>query len=213
MEDFIRLARDRQLNITHVVITHRHEDHHESARQIQDAFPNVAILCHPAERPHIAIANADATPDSVFEVGGLVIRILETPGHTAGSISPLINGHVFTGDTLFRGSVGGLISPGHTVFEDLKASIMRVLLTLPADTVILPGHDGRTTVDRELNSNPFVRVWRGLDKEGDQTCRAEGDAARLIVWARDYDDGHKAWIRRTDGSDLILAGSRIELEQ
>src|SRR6478752_4599304 len=103
VEDFLRLARELTLNITHVVITHRHEDHHESARQIHDAFPDVTILSHPAERPYIAIANANAEPDSVFEVGELVIKILGTPGHTAGSISPMINGHVFTGDTLFRG--------------------------------------------------------------------------------------------------------------
>ena len=213
VDEFLRVAAQRELDITHVVITHRHDDHHEHAAEIREAFPAVEILCHPLERPHILIATADARADTVVEVGALTLSFLETPGHTAGSISPLIDGHVFSGDTLFRGSIGGLISPGHTDFADLQRSIMQVLLALPADTVVLPGHDGRTTVAQELETNPFVRVWRGLDEEGDQPCEADGDSARLIVWARDYDDGYKAWIRRGDGTDLVLAGSRVHPRQ
>jgi hypothetical protein len=84
---------------------------------------------------------------------------------------------------------------------------MDVLMALPADTVVLPGHSDPTTIGDERERNPFIRVWRGLDAEGNARCEADGDPARMIVWAHDYDDGHRAWIRRADGTDLVLAGS------
>jgi hypothetical protein len=55
-----------------------------------------------------------------------------------------------------------------------------------------------------------VRVWRGVDPEGTTECVAAGAPARLIVWATDYGGGHKAWVRRPDGRDEILAGSKVE---
>jgi hydroxyacylglutathione hydrolase len=65
-------------------------------------------------------------------------------------------------------------------------------------------------VAEELQHNPFVRVWRGLDAEGDRPCTALGEPATLILWAPDYDGGHKAWVRWEDGSDDIVPGSRVE---
>ncbi len=213
VEELLRFAAEQDLEISHVVITHRHDDHHEQTARIRGAFPDTVIIAHAIERPHIRLADTDARPGARIEIGGLTLDILETPGHTAGSICALVDGHLFTGDTLFKGSIGGLISPGHTTFDDLRRSIMDVLMVLPANTVVLPGHSDRTTIGDERERNPFIRVWRGLDEEGDQCCEADGDPARMIVWARDYDDGHKAWIRRADGTDLVLAGSRVAFAQ
>jgi glyoxylase-like metal-dependent hydrolase (beta-lactamase superfamily II) len=117
---------------------------------------------------------------------------------------------VFTGDTLFRGSVGGVRAPGHTTYADLKSSIMDKLLTLPAQTRIHPGHTDPTTVEAELDSNRFVRIWRGVDPEGQEPCTAMGDAATLILLGDDYDGGHKAWVRWPDGSDDIVPGSQVQ---
>ena len=117
---------------------------------------------------------------------------------------------VFTGDTLFRGSVGGVRAPGSTTFEDLKHSIMDVLMALPPETRLHPGHTDPTSVGEEWESNAFVRVWRGLDPEGDEPCKVEGEEARLVLWAPDYDGGHKAWVRWPDGKDDIVPGSRVE---
>jgi glyoxylase-like metal-dependent hydrolase (beta-lactamase superfamily II) len=117
---------------------------------------------------------------------------------------------VFTGDTLFKGSVGGVRAPGHTSFEDLRSSIMDVLMKLPPETVIHPGHTDPTTVAEEWETNPFIRLWRGLDEEGTEKCTVWGDDATLILWARDYDDGHKAWVRWADGRDDIVPGSQVE---
>jgi glyoxylase-like metal-dependent hydrolase (beta-lactamase superfamily II) len=125
-------------------------------------------------------------------------------------LSLLAEDQVFTGDTLFKGSVGGVRAPGSTSFADIKRSIMDVLLALPPETVIRPGHTDPTTVADELEHNPFVRIWRGLDDEGDERCTALGDPATLVLWGPDYDGGHKAWVRWPDGSDDIVPGSRVE---
>jgi hydroxyacylglutathione hydrolase len=209
VDELLRVAARQDLEVTHVVITHRHDDHHEQAARIRDAFPDAVIIAHPIERPHIAAADIDSELGTRIEVGGLTLEILETPGHTAGSVCALVDGHLFTGDTLFKGSIGGLISPGHTTFCDLRRSIMDALMALPSHTVVLPGHGDPTTIGEEREGNPFIRVWRGRDEEGDECCAVDGDPARLVVWARDYDDGHKAWIRQADGTDLVLAGSRV----
>jgi hydroxyacylglutathione hydrolase len=138
------------------------------------------------------------------------VRALHTPGHTAGMLSFVIGDQVFTGDTLFKDSVGGVRAPGHTTFADLRESIMDKLLRLPADTTIRPGHTDPTTVADELEHNPFVRLWRGLDEEGADKCTVWGDDATLVLWAPDYDGGHKAWVRWADGKDDIVPGSQVE---
>ena len=79
-----------------------------------------------------------------------------------------------------------------------------------------PGHCGHTTIAREWETNPFVRLWRGLDGEGTEPCRValplspKRDEATLVLWADDYDGGHKAWVRWPDGRDDIVPGSRVE---
>ena len=101
-------------------------------------------------------ATGDLIPGETLTIGGLTIEPLHTPGHTAGMVSLLVNGSdVFTGDTLFKGSVGGVRAPGHTTYADLKSSVMDTLLTLPPQTRIHPGHTDPTTVDAELADEPL----------------------------------------------------------
>jgi hydroxyacylglutathione hydrolase len=140
------------------------------------------------------------------------VRALHTPGHTAGMLSLLVDGReVFTGDTLFKNSVGGVRAPGHTTYADLRHSIMDVLLALPPETVIRPGHTDPTTVAEELEHNRFVRLWRGLDEEGTETVTVWDKPATLVLWGDDYDGGHKAWIRwHEDGADDIVGGSQVQ---
>jgi glyoxylase-like metal-dependent hydrolase (beta-lactamase superfamily II) len=117
---------------------------------------------------------------------------------------------VFTGDTLFKDSVGGVRAPGHTTYTDLRDSIMGTLMELPADTTIYPGHTDATSVAREWEENPFIRVWRGMDPEGSEPCTALGEPAILVLLGDDYDGGKKAWVRWPDGKDDIVPGSRVE---
>jgi hydroxyacylglutathione hydrolase len=138
------------------------------------------------------------------EVGGLRVEALPTPGHSDDMVAFVVNGEVvFTGDTLFKDSVGG------GDFEQVRRSVMDVLMKLPPETRVLPGHTDETTIGREWEENPFVRVWRGVDPEGAEPVRVSGEDATLIVWSPDYDGGGKAWVRFADGRDAIVGGSRV----
>jgi hydroxyacylglutathione hydrolase len=139
------------------------------------------------------------------EVGGLRVEALPTPGHSDDMVAFVVNGEaVFTGDTLFKDSVGG----GN--FEQIRRSVMDVLMKLPREARVLPGHTDETTIGREWEENPFVRVWRGEEAEGSELCSVNGEDATLVVWSPDYDGGGKAWVRFDDGRDAIVGGSRIQ---
>ena len=196
-----------------VLLTHHHWDHVSELPQILEAYPSAQVLIHPDERPLVAEEFAGhitgtMEPDEEIIVGGLTVKALHTPGHTLGMLSLLVSGNVFTGDTLFKNSVGGVRAPGHTTFADIKHSIMDVLLTLPPETILRPGHIGPSTVGEEYENNSFVRIWRGLDPEGDEPCTALDEPATLVHLGDDYDGGHKAWVRWPDGSDDIVPGSK-----
>jgi hydroxyacylglutathione hydrolase len=139
------------------------------------------------------------------EVGGLQVEALSTPGHSDDMVAFVVNGEaVFTGDTLFKDSVGG----GN--FDQVRQSVMDVLMKLPPEMRVLPGHTDETTIGREWEENPFVRVWRGVEPEGTERVRVAGEDATLIVWSPDYDGGGKAWVRFDDGRDAIVGGSRVQ---
>jgi hydroxyacylglutathione hydrolase len=211
VEPLLEVLRRMRFELTHVLLTHHHHDHVAELDLVLERHPETAVLIHPLERENVPTASGDLNPEEAIECGALHIKPLHTPGHTAGMVSLLVNGtDVFTGDTLFKGSVGGVRAPGHTTYSDIKRSIIDSLLKLPPATRIHPGHSDPTTVADELERNPFVRVWRGLDAEGDEPCTALGQPATLILMATDYDGGKKAWVRWQDGSDDIVPGSRVE---
>jgi glyoxylase-like metal-dependent hydrolase (beta-lactamase superfamily II) len=207
----LETAEREGIAITHVLLTHHHHDHVAELAAVIDRYPDAQVLIHPAERELVDGTTGDLEPGSELEIGGLTVKAFHTPGHTRGMLSLLVDGtDVFTGDTLFKNSVGGVRAPGHTTYADLKRSIMDVLLTLPPETTIRPGHTDPTTVAEELESNAFVRVWRGLDPEGNEACTAMGEPATLVLLGDDYDGGHKAWVRWPDGADDIVPGSQVQ---
>jgi hydroxyacylglutathione hydrolase len=208
----IAKADEHGLEVTHVLLTHHHHDHVAELGALKERWPDAQVLIHPAERDLVEGATGTMEADQELEIGGLGVRTLHTPGHTAGMLSLLVDGSdVFTGDTLFRGSVGGVRAPGSTSYADLKHSIMEVLLALPPETTIRPGHTDPTTVGDELESNGFVRIWRGEDPEDGRECTALGKEATLVLLGDDYDGGHKAWVRWPDGADDIVPGSQVSL--
>ena len=197
------------VTVTHLLLTHHHHDHVVEADAVKKRYAP-EVLAHPIEAGLLEGVDRTIEGGDVVESGGLRFEALHTPGHTAGMLSFQAPGAVFTGDTLFKNSVGGVRAPGHTTFEDLRHSIMDVLMKLPPETIVYPGHTDSSTVAEEWESNPFIRLWRGLDQEGTEPCTVWGDQATLVLWAPDYDGGHKAWVRWPDGSDDIVPGSQVE---
>jgi hydroxyacylglutathione hydrolase len=188
LEPLLELVERERLTPTHLLVTHGHGDHIAGNAELERRF------------------GLEVTQDAV-ETGGLSVRALPTPGHSADGVSFVVDDLVcFSGDTLFRDAVGGTQSD----FEGVRASVMDVLMQLPPETRVLPGHTDETTIGREWEENPFVRVWRGIDPEGTEPCRVGGEDATLVVWSPDYDGKGKAWVRFADGRDAIVGGSRVE---
>jgi hydroxyacylglutathione hydrolase len=182
LEPLLRALDEWRATPTHVLRTHSHHDHVEHEAEL--GLPVVFGPLH---------------------AGGLKVRALPTPGHSDDMIAFVVDDEaVFTGDTLFKDSVGG------GDFEQVKRSVMDVLMKLPPETRVLPGHTDETTIGREWEENPFVVVWSSAAPEGTEPCRVGGEEATLIVWSPDYDGKGKAWVRFADGRDAIVGGSRVE---
>lgn len=203
MEPLFAAAERESIEVTHLLLTHHHHDHIRAQDEVEAKYPGIVVLGHPDE-------DMTCEPFAPLEIGGLAIDAVHTPGHTAGMLNFTVPGHIFTGDTLFKNSVGGVRAPGSTNFGDIKSSIMDKLMTLDPATQVHPGHTDSTTIGDEWENNKFVRIWRGLDEEGTGPCKAFGEDATLVLLGDDYDGGHKAWVRWPDGKDDIVPGSQVE---
>ncbi len=171
----LEAVRRSGLQLDSVIITHGHFDHVYSTGLFK-AEAGALIMMHPddlpllQEVPHTARffgfkAPEPPQPDrlvregDLIPVGGLALRVLETPGHTPGGISLHADTAVFVGDTLFAGSIGRTDLNGGSL-ELLLRSIDTRLLTLPDRTVVYPGHGPATSVGVERRDNPFLRARR-----------------------------------------------------
>jgi hydroxyacylglutathione hydrolase len=174
------------LSVTHLLTTHADPDHIAGDGELRERY-GLEIVKGP------------------LETGGLRFQALPTPGHKDDHLTFVCNDEIaFTGDVLFKDAVGG----GN--FEEIRDSVMDVLMKLPPETRVLPGHTDETTIGREWDQNPFVRVWRGQEPEGTESVRVGGRDATLIVWSPDYDGKGKAWVRFADDANAIVGGSRVE---
>ena len=206
IQDFISL---HDLNLKYVLCTHHHIDH-----VVHNDFYRDEYLCpiciHSAEADLVKGDVLELTDNQVFKSDNLEVKCLHVPGHTQGQLAFLVNEkYLFTGDTLFQGSVGGTRGPGHGTFEALQHSILNVLLSFPLSTRIYPGHMGPTTVEFEIDNNPFVRAWMDRDKVVPEKSLYKGEAVHLLLRARDYDGGSKCWIESFDGRQDIVPGSHV----
>jgi len=175
------------LTPTHLLTTHDHGDHVAGDAELQERY-GVEIVKGP------------------LEAGLLSIKALETPGHCEGHLAYLVDDEVcFTADILFRDAVGG--GPDAAV---IRRSVMDVLMTLPPETRVFPGHTEATTIGREWEENPFVLYWRGEAPSIDERVQVGGESATLVVWSPDYDGNGKALVRFGDGRESIVGGSRVE---
>jgi hydroxyacylglutathione hydrolase len=202
LDPLLKAVVEHNLRPTHLLTTHGHHDHVDGHARLLQEY-DLDVLAHPAE--HVAGAT-DLEHGSAVEIGSLRVEALHTPGHSPGHLALVVDGASFTADVLFKDAVGGT----RDAFEQVRSSVMDVLMQLPRETVVYPGHTVETTIGREWEANPFVRVWRGVDPEGTEHVRVGGEEATLVVWSPDYDGKGKAWVRLSDGRDVIIGGSQIE---
>ncbi|PFG73963.1 MBL fold metallo-hydrolase [Tepidiforma thermophila] len=182
-EEILALARDMGVTIKYIANSHAHVDHVMGVAGVH-AATGAKFLLHQADldllrhgwkaiaaRFGISIEKGPPDPDAfvthgdIVEVAGLRLHTIATPGHTPGSVSYYAEeGLLFSGDTLFRGSIGRTDLPGGN-FEQEMRSICERLLVLPDETIVLPGHMQETTIGFEKQHNPFVLEWlrRGQD--------------------------------------------------
>ncbi len=167
-----------------IVNTHGHVDHIGANAELKQAFPQLPIaigrsdasmLRSPLRNMAVFLAHWTKSPPADrllghgdrIEAAGVTLEVREVPGHTPGHIVLLAAGEeppiVFSGDTVFAGSIGRTDIPGGS-HKTLLDAIERSILVLPADTVLYPGHGPTTTVGRERVLNPFLQELRRRDR-------------------------------------------------
>lgn len=165
--------RERGIAVKAVLDTHGHGDHIGANDAVRDAV-RVPLYIHAADAPMLGDSRLNfsffmgyqalsrpaehflAEGDTV-RFGRSSLRVLHTPGHSAGGLCFVGDGVVFTGDTLFAGSIGRCDFPGGSETE-LVGHIKRKLLALPDDTAVYPGHGPASTIARERMGNPYL-LW------------------------------------------------------
>jgi len=161
-----------ELQIKYIVNTHGHPDH-MAGNGIVKKLTSAPILIHEYDAPMLTKATENLTTlfglrtvslppadqmlhdGDIVQVGDVALRVLHTPGHSRGSISLLGADAVFTGDTLFAGSIGRYDLPGAS-YEEIMLSIKK-LATLPDRMIVYPGHGPTSTIGEEKRHNPFLQ--------------------------------------------------------
>ena len=174
--------------ITHILLTHHHYDHVVGVEKLAEHF-GVPVLGHELCAEQVEAVTETIAEGDVVETGGLVIEAIHTPGHCADHLALRIDGtRLPDGRRDLQGHRRRDQGAGRDRLDDLRDSIMEKLMKLPPETRLHPGHMQPTTVGEEWESNPFVRVWRGLDEPGSESCTVgPGDDDRvdatLLLWA------------------------------
>lgn len=165
-------VKKEQLNVKYIINTHGHIDH-IAANQDVSKETGAKILVHADDAPFLMNAELNLSvymgspfksppPDQLLREGDDIsagklvkLRVIHTPGHTPGCVCLMTEGRIFTGDTLFAGSVGRTDLPGGSS-KALLESIKDKLLTLDDNILIYPGHGPTSTIGYERENNPFI---------------------------------------------------------
>ncbi len=183
-ERVLELAKDMGVHIKLIASSHAHHDHVWAVHGVQEKT-GAPFLLHASDVPLLEqgakmraqmMGNEEEPPPKpdglvaegdTVGVAGLDLKVLHTPGHSPGSVSYYVNGLLFSGDTLFRGSIGRTDTAGGS-YEQIMHGIINKLLALPEDTIVLPGHQLETTIRQERATNPFIlrELERAREEEG-----------------------------------------------
>jgi len=168
----------KELTVTAIVATHAHFDHLVAAETLRE-LTGAPFYMHDADKPLLdwyeesgrmflgielgrpPAVDTSASEGDVLTAGDLELQVIHTPGHSPGSISLVTPACVFSGDTLFAGSIGRSDLPGGDP-DTLLEIISSRLLSFADDVEVHPGHGPSTTIGRERRSNPFVGEARGM---------------------------------------------------
>lgn len=164
-ERVLARAQEAGMRIGAILLTHAHFDHTGGLKALHAALPEVRIYVHPDDTDektnmshgHLVYTDTYREGDTVT-VGGLTFTVLETPGHTRGSVCLCCENAIFSGDTLFAGACGRTDFAGGST-EAMYASLRR-LAQLDGDFSVYPGHGESTTLDAERRYNPYMREAR-----------------------------------------------------
>ena len=177
-QEILKIVKERGFTVKYLVSTHGHFDHVGANQALKDAT-GAELLIHEGDAQLMAAAplqsrkfglNSPASPAAdryvkhgdVITAGEVSLRVLHTPGHSLGGISLLGQGMVFTGDSLFAGSIGRTDFQGGDL-RTLLRSIKTNLMILPDDTKVFCGHGPATTIGDERNENPFLNKESGFE--------------------------------------------------
>jgi glyoxylase-like metal-dependent hydrolase (beta-lactamase superfamily II) len=174
IEDILNVLESENLKLKQIVITHAHIDHVGGAMRLK-AATGAPILMNQNDlallkmldlqaawigmrSPGTVQIDEPASEGKILRIGNIAGSVLETPGHTEGSICLHFTQEqmLIAGDTLFAGSIGRTDLPGGS-YEKILRSLHNQLLALPDDTEVVPGHGPMTTIGRERESNPFLQ--------------------------------------------------------
>lgn len=173
-EHYIKAIEEKKIHLTSIFLTHAHVDHMAGMNELRKAFPKARMYMDKRDQPFLRdpeknLSYMFPTPTLVddadvwvkdgdeIETSGYTFQVIDTSGHTPGGISFYLKkeGIVFTGDSLFQGSIGRTDFPGGSM-KELTDSIRKNLFTLPDSTVVLSGHGEQTTIGQEKRTNPFL---------------------------------------------------------
>lgn len=173
-EKLKEIITENQLNIQYILFTHTHIDHIAGVEFAKKTFPEAKLMMHKDAEPLYTHADSYSSimgfetqtlpaidgyldDNQEIQIGSESIKILHCPGHADGSVCLYSTAHnfVLTGDVLFFQSIGRTDLPGGN-YETLLNSIKTKLLTLPPDTKVFPGHGDSTSIEYEINNNPFL---------------------------------------------------------